>query len=108
MEEALTRAVRRMKKSPATNKAIVLILDQDDGAGPERAAGVERTLGTLVEEGPEVPVLALALGKNGCDTFVLQRLADASHGQCVPGGPQAVDTLAGRIASIGTATKGDR
>ncbi|WP_042161616.1 VWA domain-containing protein [Streptomyces lydicamycinicus] len=108
MEEALTRAVRRMKKSPATNKAIVLILDQDDGAGPERAAGVERTLGTLVEEGPEVPVLALALGKNGCDTFALQRLADASHGQCVPGGPQAVDTLAGRIASIGTATKGDR
>ncbi|MGW8976710.1 caspase family protein [Streptomyces platensis] len=108
MEEALTRAVRRMKKSPATNKAIVLILDQDDGAGPERAAGVERTLGTLVEEGPEVPVLVLALGKNGCDTFALQRLADASHGQCVPGGPQAVDTLAGRIASIGTATKGDR
>ncbi|WP_435603168.1 caspase family protein [Streptomyces sp. bgisy130] len=108
MEEALTRAVRRMKKSPATNKAIVLILDQDDGAGPGRAAGVERTLGTLVEEGPEVPVLALALGKNGCDTFALQRLADASHGQCVPGGPQAVDTLAGRIASIGTATKGDR
>jgi len=108
MEEALTRAVRRMKKSPATNKAIVLILDQDDGAGPERAAGVERTLGTLVEERPEVPVLVLALGKNGCDTFTLQRLADASHGQCVPGGPQAVDTLAGRIASIGTATKGDR
>ena len=35
-------------------------------------------------------------------------LADASHGQCVPSGPQAVDTLAGRIASIGTATKGDR
>ncbi|MCX4633630.1 substrate-binding domain-containing protein [Streptomyces platensis] len=108
MEEALTRAVRRMKKSPATNKAIVLILDQDDGAGPQRAAGVERTLGTLVEERPEVPVLVLALGKNGCDTFALQRLADASHGQCVPGGPQAVDTLAGRIASIGTATKGDR
>ncbi|MCF3148289.1 caspase family protein [Streptomyces platensis] len=108
MEEALTRAVRRMKKSPATNKAVVLILDQDDGAGPARAAGVERTLGTLVEERPEVPVLVLALGKNGCDTFALQRLADASHGQCVPGGPQAVDTLAGRIASIGTATKGDR
>ncbi|MGW2010699.1 caspase family protein [Streptomyces nigrescens] len=108
MEEALTRAVRRMKKSPAANKAIVLILDQDDGAGPGRAAGVERTLGTLVEEGPEVPILALVMGKSGCDTFALQRLAGASHGQCVPGGPQAVDTLAGRIASIGTATKGDR
>ncbi|MGY5127659.1 caspase family protein [Streptomyces nigrescens] len=108
MEEALTRAVLRMKKSPATNKAIVLILDQDDGAGPGRAAGVERTLGTLVEEGPEVPILALVMGKSGCDTFALQRLAGASHGQCVPGGPQAVDTLAGRIASIGTATKGDR
>ncbi|MFC9883683.1 caspase family protein [Streptomyces libani] len=108
MEEALTRAVRRMKKSPAANKAIVLIVDQDDGAGPGRAAGVERTLGTLVEEGPEVPILALVMGKSGCDTFALQRLAGASHGQCVPGGPQAVDTLAGRIASIGTATKGDR
>ncbi|MFE1176471.1 caspase family protein [Streptomyces sp. NPDC058773] len=107
MEEALTRALRRMKKSPAANKAIVLILDQDDGTGG-RAAGVERTLGALVEEQPGVPVLALVLGETGCDTFALQRLADASHGQCVSGGPQAVDTLAGRIASIGTAAKGDR
>ncbi|MEI5136357.1 hypothetical protein RB199_34235 [Streptomyces libani] len=55
-----------------------------------------------------MPILALVMGKSGCDTFALQRLAGASHGQCVPGGPQAVDTLAGRIASIGTATKGDR
>ncbi|WP_143589274.1 hypothetical protein, partial [Streptomyces angustmyceticus] len=84
-----------------------LVLDQDDGAAG-RAAGVERTLGTLVEDGPDVPVLALVMGKSGCDTFALQHLADASHGQCVPSGPQAVDTLAGRIASIGTATKGDR
>ncbi|MGW7641109.1 caspase family protein [Streptomyces decoyicus] len=108
MEEALTRAVRKMKTSSATNKAIVLILDQDDGAGAGRAAGVERTLSALVKEGPRVPILALAMGRSGCDTFALQQLADASHGQCVPGGPQAVDTLAGRIASIGTATKGDR
>ena len=108
MEEALTRAVRKMKKSSATNKAIVLILDQDDGAGAGRAAGVERTLSALVKEGPRVPILALAMGRSGCDTFALQQLADASHGQCVPGGPQAVDTLAGRIASIGTATQGDR
>ncbi|MGX7761802.1 caspase family protein [Streptomyces angustmyceticus] len=107
MEEALTRALRTMKTSQATNKAIVLVLDQDDGAAG-RAAGVERTLGTLVEDGPDVPVLALVMGKSGCDTFALQHLADASHGQCVPSGPQAVDTLAGRIASIGTATKGDR
>ncbi|QTZ91291.1 VWA domain-containing protein [Streptomyces auratus] len=107
MEEALTRAVRTMKKSTATNKAIVLLLDEDDGTGG-RAASVDRTLGTLVGEGPEVPVLALVLGKSGCDSFALRQLAGASHGQCVPGGPQAVDTLAGRIASIGTATKGER
>ncbi|MET7800934.1 caspase family protein [Streptomyces decoyicus] len=108
MEEALTRAVRKMKTSPATNKAIVLILDQDDGAGAGRAAGVERTLSALVKEGPRVPILVLAMGRSGCDTFALQQLAAASRGQCVPSGPQAVDTLAGRIASIGTATKGDR
>lgn len=108
MEEALTRALRTMKRSSATNKAIVLILDQDDGGGAGRPASVERTLGALIEEGPHVPVLALALGTAGCDTFALRQLAAASHGQCVPGGPQAVDTLAGRIASIGTATKGDR
>lgn len=107
MEEALTRAVRTMKKSGATNKAIVLLLDQDDGADG-RAAAVGRTLDTLVGEGPEVPVLALVMGKSGCDSPALRHLARASHGQCVPGGPQAVDTLAGRIASIGTATKGDR
>ncbi|MEJ8647317.1 caspase family protein [Streptomyces sp. MS1.AVA.3] len=108
MEEALTRAVRKMKTSSATNKAIVLILDQDDGAGAGRAAGVERTLSALVKEGPRVPILVLAMGRSGCDTFALQQLAGASQGQCVPSGPQAVDTLAGRIASIGTATKGDR
>ncbi|MER0479122.1 caspase family protein [Streptomyces sp. Edi2] len=107
MEEALTRALRTMKKSPATNKAIVLLLDQDDGAG-RRAAGVERTLSALLEEKPDVPILALVMGQSGCDTFAFRQLAGASHGQCVPAGPQAVDTLAGRIASIGTAAKGDR
>ncbi|MCZ1010608.1 hypothetical protein O1L68_32085 [Streptomyces lydicus] len=107
MEEALTRALHTMKKSPATNKAIVLLLDQDDGAA-RRAASVERTLGTLLEEKPDVPILALVLGPSGCDTFAFRQLAGASHGQCVPAGPQAVDTLAGRIASIGTAAKGDR
>ncbi|MGW7577141.1 caspase family protein [Streptomyces sp. NPDC054765] len=107
MEEALTRAVQKMKTSPATNKAIVLLLDQDDGAGG-RAASVDGTLSTLVKKGPPVPILALVMGKSGCDTFALRQLAAASLGQCVPSGPQAVDTLAGRIASIGTATKGDR
>ncbi|MEV0374256.1 caspase family protein [Streptomyces sp. NPDC050636] len=107
MEEALTAAVREMKESAATNKAIVLILDQDDG-GPRRAAGVEKTLTALLKTAPDVPVLTLALGTDGCDTFTLQGLADASKGRCVPGGPDAPDQLAGLVASIGTAGMGDR
>ncbi|TJZ51164.1 hypothetical protein FCH28_21995 [Streptomyces piniterrae] len=107
MEEALTAAVREMKKSAGTNKAVVLILDQDDG-GPQRAAGVEKTLTSLLKEEPEVPVLTLALGKDGCDTFTLQGLAEASKGRCVPGGPDAPEQLAGLVASIGTAGKEDR
>ncbi|MFH8682544.1 caspase family protein [Streptomyces lydicus] len=107
MEEALTAAVREMKKSAGSNQAIVLILDEDDG-GPRRAAGVEQTLTALLKKKPPVPVLTLVLGRAGCDTFTLQGLAGASRGQCVPGGPQAPDLLAGLVASIGTAGKGDR
>ncbi|MEU5210526.1 caspase family protein [Streptomyces sp. NPDC020742] len=107
MEEALTAAVREMKTSAGGNQAIVLILDEDDG-GPRRAAGVEQALRALLKEKPVVPVLSLVLGRAGCDTFILQGLADASGGQCVPGGPQALDLLAGLIASIGTAGKEDR
>ncbi|MEU9117721.1 caspase family protein [Streptomyces sp. NPDC048483] len=108
MEEALTAAVRTMKAAKGTSNAIVLILDQDDGAGPERAAGVEKTLTGLLKGAPEVPVLTLAMGRSGCDTFALQWLAGASRGRCVPGGPDAPDQLAGFIASIGTAAKGDQ
>lgn len=104
MEEALTAALREMKKSAGSNQAIVLILDEDDG-GPGRAAGVEQTLTALLKKKPAVPVLTLALGRAGCDTFTLQGLASASRGQCVPGGPQAPDLLAGLVASIGTAGK---
>ncbi|MEU9120792.1 caspase family protein [Streptomyces sp. NPDC048506] len=107
MEEALTVAVREMKKSAGSNQAIVLILDEDDG-GPGRAAGVEQTLTALLKEKPAVPVLTLVMGRTGCDTFALQGLAGASRGQCVPGGPQAPDLLAGLVASIGTAGRGDR
>ncbi|MFE0381901.1 caspase family protein [Streptomyces inhibens] len=107
MEEALTAAVREMKKSAGSNQAIVLILDEDDG-GPRRAAGVEAALTALLKEKPAVPVLTLVMGRAGCDTFTLQGLAGASHGQCVPGGPQAPDLLAGLVASIGTAGKEGR
>lgn len=107
MEEALTAAVREMKTSSGSNQAIVLIMDEDDGR-LRRAAGVEQRLTALLKEKPAVPVLTLVLGKAGCDTFVLQGLAGASRGQCVPGGPQAPDLLAGLIASIGTAGKEDR
>ncbi|MGW1378331.1 caspase family protein [Streptomyces sp. NPDC002446] len=107
MEEALTAAVREMKKPDGGNRAIVLILDEDDG-GPGRAAGVEQTLAALLKKKPAVPVLTLVLGRAGCDTFTLQGLAGTSGGQCVPGGPQAPDLLAGLVASIGTAGKEDR
>ncbi|MGG7574623.1 hypothetical protein [Streptomyces sirii] len=107
MEEALTVAVREMKKSAVSNQAIVLIMDEDDG-GPGRAAGVERTLTALLKKQPAVPVLTLVMGRSGCDTFVLQGLAGASKGQCVPGGPQAPDLLAGLVASVGTAGREDR
>ncbi|MFJ9418553.1 caspase family protein [Streptomyces sp. NPDC101227] len=106
MEEALTAAVRAMKKAKGTSNAIVLILDQDDGAGSRRAPGVEKTLTELLKSGPDVPVLTLAMGWSGCDSFALQWLAGASKGQCVPGGPGAPDQLAGFVASIGTAAKG--
>ncbi len=107
MEEALTVAVREMKKSDVSNQAIVLIMDEDDG-GEGRAAGVERTLTALLKEKPAVPVLTLVMGRSGCDTFALQGLAGASKGQCVPGGPQAPDLLAGLVASIGTAGREGR
>ncbi|ARF54725.1 caspase family protein [Streptomyces gilvosporeus] len=107
MEEALTAAVRTMKQAKGTNNAIVLILDQDDGQ-PRRAAGVEKTLTELLKDGPDVPVLTLSMGRSGCDTFALQGLAGASKGRCVTGSPGAPDQLAGFIASIGTAAKGDK
>ncbi|WP_407553772.1 substrate-binding domain-containing protein [Streptomyces sp. Pv4-95] len=107
MQEALTAAVREMKKSTGTNNAIVLVLDQDDGAAG-RASGVEQTLNSLLKKGPEVPVLTLVMGKAGCDSFVLQGLAGASKGQCVPGGPDAPDLLAGLVASVGAAGKDSR
>ncbi|MFD8546961.1 caspase family protein [Streptomyces sp. NPDC059649] len=107
MEEALTAAVREMKTSSGSNQAIVLIMDEDDGRA-RRAAGVEQRLTALLKQKPAVPVLTLVLDKAGCDTFALQGLANASRGQCVPGGPQAPDLLAGLIASIGTAGKEDR
>ncbi|MFI9049951.1 caspase family protein [Streptomyces sp. NPDC053427] len=108
MEEALTAAVRAMKTAKGTNNAIVLVLDQDDGAGAQRAAGVDRTLTALLKSGPDVPVLTLAMGRSGCDAVALQWLAAASKGRCVSGGPGAPDQLAGFVASIGTAAKGDR
>lgn len=104
MEEALTTAVRTMKKAGGTNNAIVLILDEDDG-GPGRAADVEKTLTGLLKDGPEVPVLTLAMGRSGCDTFALQWLAGTSNGRCVSDGPTAPDQLAGLVASIGAAAK---
>ncbi|MFJ6753176.1 caspase family protein [Streptomyces sp. NPDC091266] len=107
MEEALTAAVRELKDSAGANKAVVLIVDQDDGA-PRRAAGVEQTLNKLLKGTPEVPVLTLVMGKAGCDTLAFQGLADASGGQCVPAGPTAPDLLAGLVASVGTAGKEDR
>ncbi|KPC60086.1 caspase family protein [Streptomyces chattanoogensis] len=104
MEEALTTAVRTMKKAGGTNNAIVLVLDEDDG-GPGRAADVEKTLTGLLKDGPEVPVLTLAMGRSGCDTFALQWLAGTSNGRCVSDGPTAPDQLAGLVASIGAAAK---
>ncbi|MFG2141992.1 caspase family protein [Streptomyces sp. NPDC048650] len=108
MAEALTAAVRTMKHAKGTHNAIVLILDQDDGTGPRRAADVEKTLTGLLKGGPDVPVLTLAMGRSGCDTFALQGLTGASGGRCVPEGPDAPDQLAGFVASIGTAAKGER
>ncbi|MGW5948023.1 hypothetical protein [Streptomyces celluloflavus] len=102
MEEALTVAVGELKRSDVANKAVVLIIDQDDGA-PRRAADVERSLVALLKKAPAVPVLTLVLGRATCDAFVFKGLADASRGRCVPAGPAAPDLLAGLVASVGSA-----
>ncbi|QHC21815.1 caspase family protein [Streptomyces sp. GS7] len=110
MEEALTTAVAELKKADGGsggNSAVVLLLDEDDGAAG-RAPGVEQKLAELLKNGPPVPVLTVAMGRSGCDTFALQGLARASDGQCVTGGPDAPDLLAGLVASIGSAGTGDR
>ncbi|TBO57631.1 hypothetical protein EYS09_21665 [Streptomyces kasugaensis] len=101
MEEALTVAVGELKRSDVANKAVVLIIDQDDGA-PRRAADVERSLVALLKKAPAVPVLTLVLGRATCDAFVFKGLADASRGRCVPAGPAAPDLLAGLVASVGS------
>ncbi|MET9293027.1 caspase family protein [Streptomyces sp. NPDC003077] len=105
MEEALTTAVREMRKTSGTNKAIVLIMDKDDGAAG-RAQGVEPKLMELLGERPRIPVLTLALGSDGCKSLVLSGLKSTSGGECYPGGPDAADLLAGVIASVGVGGRG--
>ncbi|UNO42774.1 caspase family protein [Streptomyces sp. MST-110588] len=103
MEEALTAAVQETRKASGRNKAIVLILDQDDGAR-NRAEDVEKKLATLLEGTPRIPVLMLVMGKGGCN-LTMRGLASTSGGQCVAAGSDAPDLLAGLVASVGTAGK---
>ncbi|WP_030619047.1 caspase family protein [Streptomyces sclerotialus] len=102
MREALTAALDRLRDGPAgRTKAVVLVLDEDDGAG-KRSAAAREALSDALAAHPRVPVVVLAAGKGGCDAAPVRHIVTDSGGNCVAGGPGAADTLAGLVASFGT------
>ncbi|WP_052868288.1 caspase family protein [Streptomyces niger] len=102
MQEALTAALDRLRDGPAERtKAVVLVLDEDDGAG-KRSAAAREALSDALAAHPRIPVVVLAAGKGGCDAAPVRHVVEGSGGNCVAGGPGAADTLAGLVASFGT------
>ncbi|WP_030264640.1 VWA domain-containing protein [Streptomyces violens] len=102
MQEALTAALDRLRDSPAERtKAVVLVLDEDDGAG-KRSAAAREALSDALAARPRIPVVVLATGRGGCDAAPVRHVVEGSGGNCVAGGPGAADTLAGLVASFGT------
>ncbi|GAA0440539.1 caspase family protein [Streptomyces olivaceiscleroticus] len=102
MQEALTAALDRLRDGPAERtKAVVLVLDEDDGAG-KRSAAAREALSDALAAHPRIPVVVLAAGKGGCDAAPVRHVVEDSGGNCVAGGPGAADTLAGLVASFGT------
>ncbi|MFC6064481.1 caspase family protein [Streptomyces ochraceiscleroticus] len=102
MQEALTAALDRLRDSPAERtKAVVLVLDEDDGAG-KRSKAARDALSEALAAHPRIPVVVLATGRGGCDAAPVRHVVEGSGGNCVAGGPGAADTLAGLVASFGT------
>lgn len=102
MQEALTTALDRLRDTPAERtKAVVLVLDEDDGAGKRSAAARDALFEALAAH-PRIPVVVLATGEGGCDAAPVRQVVEGSGGNCVAGGPGAADTLAGLVASFGT------
>ncbi|MEV0599083.1 caspase family protein [Streptomyces sp. NPDC050315] len=102
MQEALTAGLERLRDSPAERtKAVVLVLDEDDGAG-KRSTAAREALSDALAAHPRIPVVVLATGRGGCDAAPVRHVVEDSGGNCVTGGPGAADTLAGLVASFGT------
>ncbi|POX37173.1 hypothetical protein C3486_29800 [Streptomyces sp. Ru73] len=102
MQEALTAALDRLRDSPAERtKAVVLVLDEDDGAG-KRPAAAREALSAALAAHPRIPVVVLATGRGGCEAAPVRHVVEGSGGNCVAGGPGSADTLAGLVASFGT------